>query len=470
MPHLIIGHTTDTTARIWIQGDGGSTACTVSLNGRQLRSGRLNHDDDYIEVIEFDQLCPDTDYDVRVEFMPSRRAVCGRLRTDRATKGTPEAFSFILSSCNLSIVSITDLLALLTGTAGLMVGWTSLKLPFQRWPHQKWTLLAWLRPWVQLVAQGLVAATGWTLERTTNYKQPSVQYLRSPFLKLSAIFESWVVTVTLDPDEMAEDGFMAVGEWLEIHHGSSTSRGVIASLSAPPAHAPPKTPAKPPGDGQSANHGSAVAARVPWERSLVLTHVSGAIATNAEVRRCVRVNKDDKWLRIGTIKKVKAGGQWFQPPSFFLHGGDQIYYDFPHPYRPPDRRDYRRAYREAWFEDEPLEHLLAHWPHYMTLDDHELADQFALDFAPPEKPPKEKDDAAAARQGANDTQVARDRRRVARHTSTKRLPPTETMPTGWRLHPAPASRPQRGRSGTRSRSVRQASSCSIPAPARECRL
>ena len=47
--------------------------------------------------------------------------------------------------------------------------------------------------------------------------------------------------------------------------------------------------------------------------------------------------------------------------------------------------EYRLAYREAWFEDDALRHVLAHWPHYMTLDDHEIADQFAVDLHTAEK-------------------------------------------------------------------------------------
>ena len=66
-----------------------------------------------------------------------------------------------------------------------------------------------------------------------------------------------------------------------------------------------------------------------------------------------------------------------------MHAGDQIYYDFPEtPQTAAD--DYRLAYREAWFDDEAAIAICSRiWPHYMTLDDHEIADQFARDFTPP---------------------------------------------------------------------------------------
>lgn len=64
------------------------------------------------------------------------------------------------------------------------------------------------------------------------------------------------------------------------------------------------------------------------------------------------------------------------PPAFMIHAGDQIYYDFPFPRRTPDEAEYRRAYREAWFEDPSLREFLSVLPHYMILDDHEIVDAF----------------------------------------------------------------------------------------------
>jgi hypothetical protein len=70
------------------------------------------------------------------------------------------------------------------------------------------------------------------------------------------------------------------------------------------------------------------------------------------------------------------------PPSFAIHAGDQIYFDFPFPGRKPTPEQYRSAYRGAWSEDPSMREFLAQCPHYMILDDHEIVDEFANDSIP----------------------------------------------------------------------------------------
>ena len=41
-------------------------------------------------------------------------------------------------------------------------------------------------------------------------------------------------------------------------------------------------------------------------------------------------------------------------PRFMIHAGDQIYFDFPFSGRPPALAEYRRTYRQTWFEDSLL--------------------------------------------------------------------------------------------------------------------
>ena len=43
---------------------------------------------------------------------------------------------------------------------------------------------------------------------------------------------------------------------------------------------------------------------------------------------------------------------WLDPPAFYIHAGDQIYYDVPEEHRRPLTSEYRLAYREAFFYDE----------------------------------------------------------------------------------------------------------------------
>ncbi|MFW2390499.1 MAG: alkaline phosphatase D family protein [Polyangiales bacterium] len=73
-------------------------------------------------------------------------------------------------------------------------------------------------------------------------------------------------------------------------------------------------------------------------------------------------------------------------PAFMIHCGDQIYYDLDIP--PPEgttrdeTKDYRRNYRQAWFDDESAACLLRSFPQYMMLDDHEIIDGFGTEPTP----------------------------------------------------------------------------------------
>jgi hypothetical protein len=66
-------------------------------------------------------------------------------------------------------------------------------------------------------------------------------------------------------------------------------------------------------------------------------------------------------------------------PAFMIHAGDQIYFDIDFPQRKPCVTEYWRTYRQTWFEDPKAREFLAHCPHYMILDDHEIIDGFDND-------------------------------------------------------------------------------------------
>ena len=67
------------------------------------------------------------------------------------------------------------------------------------------------------------------------------------------------------------------------------------------------------------------------------------------------------------------------PPRFMIHAGDQIYFDVPFPNLEPRHSEYRRTYRQTWFEAPKLRQFLAECPHYMILDDHDIVDGFDND-------------------------------------------------------------------------------------------
>jgi len=66
-------------------------------------------------------------------------------------------------------------------------------------------------------------------------------------------------------------------------------------------------------------------------------------------------------------------------PAFMIHCGDQIYYDVDFPTPSGRVRDYRRNYLQSWLKDEHAAQVLRSFPHYMTLDDHEIVDNFGTD-------------------------------------------------------------------------------------------
>jgi phosphodiesterase/alkaline phosphatase D-like protein len=362
MPHLIVGDTSETTARIWVRADKLCT-CDVSIRAQSpaysdRQQVRLSSDTDHTGTVDFPNLNPDTEYAVEASFAKDGGTrVHGRFHTfPPSTVDRPAPFSFVLSSCNLSVVSINNLLAFLVAITGVEAANRSLELPLQRWRFPK---LIWLWAVLRPVAKLLLMAVAWFVKKTTKMKQPPPPYLRSPFLKLSAVFESQVLEISARKCRLP-----MVGDVLLTRSGAE---GVVASVA---------TEIKPEGKEQSIDKA------LLWR--IVLTHVLGEFKRETVMKRGAGESAD-KATDVGTIVRTMAGREWYKPPSFFIHAGDQIYYDFPFEDREPSRDEYRLAYREAWFDDYSNCYVLSHWPHYMTLDDHEIADQFARDFKPPTK-------------------------------------------------------------------------------------
>lgn len=362
MAHLIIGHTTETTARIWVRGDNAGT-CEVAVlpPADPVPNVELREETDFTGVVDVTGLTPGIVYKVEASFSSrSRQSVLGTFRAfPTQPANQPSSFSFVLSSCNLSVVSINNFLARLLATAGAMTALTSLDLPLQRWRAPRFR---WVRGLLRSPLRRLLNIAAGLIQSTTGIKQPGAPYLRSPFLKLSAIFDSWVIEL----DDVTS--VPIVGDRIYVPGGAS---GVLACS---PSTKRLKT------DGRAASEGKIESCK------LVLAQVEGTFNEKDHVSKQAQTASDGEIEprsdSVGRITKVQRGTQWYTPPSFFLQAGDQIYYDFPDVDRQPDRNEYRLAYREAWFYDVANRYLLSHWPQYMTLDDHEIADQFARDFIP----------------------------------------------------------------------------------------
>ncbi len=242
-----------------------------------------------------------------------------------ASKDGLEPFSFVLSSCNLSVVSINNFLALLAATAGTSLANSSLDLPVDRWKAP------WLRTLLRWPLKGGLWLIAWAVIWSTRIKQPGQPYIRSPFLKLSAVFDAWLVevhppTAAEGSDEAERLPFLAVGEHVQ---SSSGAIGVVASqlveerpvqqTEATGVHWPPIN-------------------AILFVRHLVLTQVEGILKAGESVLSGGRVRVRHQRRALGNIKRVAPARPWYSRPSFFLHAGDQIYYDFPSPDRPPSRR------------------------------------------------------------------------------------------------------------------------------------
>lgn len=352
MPHLVIGHTTETTAGIWVQGDELCPVCEITLQppfSKTIAPMSLYADRDYIAKFDIAELEPDREYEVTARFSPGVvQLVHGRFRTVCEQRDNrPYSFSFVLSSCNLSVVSINNFLAFLVAAAGTSAAVSSLKSP----PPVRFFKGAWVGRLFRVVIGWIVMAVAWVVNKVTGLKQPPPPYLRSPFLKLAAVFDSWVLEIRTH-----EQCLPAVGEVVV----SARGKGVVASSAFRV------------GDGTL---------HEPFLWRIVLTQVEGDYAKDDEAYR-QPVGLADR--RIGPIVSACRGRPWYDRPAFFIHAGDQIYYDFPTEARPPKRKEYARDYREAWFDEDANRYLLSHYPHYMIFDDHEIADQFATDFTPPE--------------------------------------------------------------------------------------
>jgi hypothetical protein len=369
MVHLIIGHTSERSARIWVRGDIFRSACRVSVESdnakRRENCIRLRRRDDYTGVVKFDNLKAGTHYSVTAMFSPLPAKAAGSFTTFPVPNdGFPGQFSFILLSCNLSVVSIDNFLAFLLAMAGTSVGQTALDLPVRRWRHPSFF---WLWAVLRMPLRLLVQATAFLIYVCTGLKQPGTPSIRSPFLKLAAVFDPWILEI-----ETSMDKLPAVGDLVSTQAPDGTSDATAVVAARGPAE-----------NGKQAGTVPSGTVR------LVLAQVQGTFERDRELYAQARGRlgirtRGAKFAKVGRVANVWQGKAWHEPrPSFVLHAGDQIYYDFPKLDRAPRRQDYRIAYREAWFEDEAARYVLANYPNYMTLDDHEIANQFARDFHTP---------------------------------------------------------------------------------------
>lgn len=365
---IVIGHTTDRSVRIWVQGSRRYPRVRVSVQpAGQPSTARIPPQDgpvpesrDYTTYFNFDGLAPSSTYEVTATFTcktigsSESQAVRGVFETFPRSEAA-EPFSFLLGSCNLPVVAINNLAAQALQVVGFYIAKRSLKRPIpdrRPQPEPDEGLLKrcfrrlmrkrcgrWLLGWVIHYSLGLVfLGTGgkWSM-------QP---LLKSPFLKLAGMFASRRI-------DFCKGRVAPLAGQTLIGCDSQASGFVVFD--------------------PAVNEGS-------WKGkdakgSMILTDIRGDF-------------RSGEWLRIDSepndvIAQVSDSSGFEMPnlrrPAFMIHAGDVIYYDFPKRRRTPQLDSYRDEYRESWFEDRFQRWFLAHGPHYMTLDDHEIVDQFASD-------------------------------------------------------------------------------------------
>jgi PhoD-like phosphatase len=392
---LIVGHTTDRCARIWVQGSRRypSVRLVVRPAGQaetdrvMEREGAVLEERDYTACFDFDSLEPSTAYEVSAAFIhrkagcllpPSSPRATGVFTTFPCDPRSSEPFSFLLGSCNLAVVAINNLAAQALELVGFYLAERSLDRPIpERRPPPapgEGRLLRLCRclmrqRWARRLLGYVIHGSLRLVFLGTGGKWANQPLLRSPFLKLLGIFAGHRVDF--------RNGRRAPLAGQTLIGSASREVGVLAF--------------------------DPVVERGSWDKGdakgfMILTETAGGFQAGEGLRAERESDpnngstQDDAiaYVRASTILEIAD----LPPPAFTIHCGDQIYYDFPMRDREPQLDSYRDSYRENWFEDRFQRSFLARGSHYMTLDDHELVDQFANDIVLPQ--PKSTDRAPSA--------------------------------------------------------------------------
>ena len=445
MAGLIIGHADHESVRIWIQGDRTYSRALVAVWRAEeesrpdavVRSNRLTADADFTRVVEYDRLDERTEYRVRATFrsgfwLRRPQVLNGRFKTYPRPADPVDRFSFILGSCNISTVKVNNLLGLVAGMLGQRAADQSLK----RKPRGRfrWLRTAW-RQLLRLLGWGVTML----VTADTGFRQTGTPLLTSPFLRLLELFDNSIVHFERGRYEPAPGCGILVrrtgargallkysladGDWVRRSGPKASGRLDIVPTQGrfePGEELQFRGPAQSEStdlrllgvckraDGRSVYFedgeyepalrdevvGRKTGAkgvlidltisqghwkkdpRPPASGTLVLTDVKGMFAAGDEL---VFSDPEDRehFREVGTVAQCTS-----QAPAFMIHAGDQIYFDFPFAHLRPSIEEYRRCYRECWFEDPWTRDMLSRCPQYMAIDDHEIVDNYASDFEP----------------------------------------------------------------------------------------
>ena len=211
---VIIGHATDQTIKIWVQGSKRFPKVKLLVapaeHGKELvteKHGYLTGDHDYTACFDFGSLRPSCAYQVTAFFthrmgdrLPFTKTglVVGTFKTFPSGGGNnAEPFSFLLGSCNLPVVAINNLAAQALQLVGFYLAERSLERSIpDRQPSialgegllvrlARWSMR---QLWARWILRRLIHSSLGLVFLGTGGKWSTQPLLRSPFLKLAGMF------------------------------------------------------------------------------------------------------------------------------------------------------------------------------------------------------------------------------------------------------------------------------------------
>ncbi|MDX1411593.1 MAG: hypothetical protein R3351_05515, partial [Nitrospirales bacterium] len=138
MANLIIGNTTHHSTMIWVRGGNFFNRVKVTVerdedgSRSKPKEKNLSSSEDFIAVIPFNELDSSTRYKVSASFSSHKKRGTYEVQGTFCTfpqPETPEPFSFLHGSCNLSVVSLTNVGGLVIGALGMLAATQSLQRP-----------------------------------------------------------------------------------------------------------------------------------------------------------------------------------------------------------------------------------------------------------------------------------------------------------------------------------------------------
>ncbi len=395
--HLVIGHTTDRSARAWFQGTRHHCEVVYTVRDSNNRivpqrsdNTALKEDRDFTGTVDIHDLEPSSEY----ELVASFRSKSGSIETDSHTtsanfttfpsrtcsKSLP--FAFLLGSCNLSVVSINNVGMQALQIVGAFAARESLKRPISdRKPAPRPRKIEalkilfgrWLtgRKWGRWLVSLAIGGSHAAVFLGSGGKWPGQPLLRSPFLKLEALFAGHEIRF--------DEGKSRPSPGQILYGARSGASGILA-------FSPAVNVGTWPGGDDGEDEGDEEKHDVEGVMLMVDRHgefIDGErlIKANGNVDQTGPTQGSD----VAGVVSSKPFAPCYMKPAFTIHAGDQIYFDVPEINRVPHKERYREAYREAWFEDRYQRAFLRRGSHYMSMDDHELIDQFSLDREPPDE-------------------------------------------------------------------------------------